>query len=179
MLFRIYSFFLLHLRLTKSKRSHRQHPNDWKRQIFLFDRQDSILSSISLSFFVFFLVSSHLFLTVFPAITDYSSTSAASLWHGTFRQTKAVLFGQCFLLNCSSFIFTHGAFLVPEQLYTWLHLELKEQAESLSPGKEQQHSEFKSATCLWCSWLHSLSKKRKYFTLIKWPGFRQGHSSWT
>lgn len=64
-----------------------------------------------------------------------------SLWHGTFRQTQASLFGQCILLNGPSFIFTHGTFPVPEQLYTWLHLELKEQAESLSPAKEQQHCE--------------------------------------
>lgn len=39
---------------------------------------------------------------------------------------KTMLFGQRFLLNGPSFIFTYGAFLVPEQLYTWLHLERSE-----------------------------------------------------
>lgn len=39
---------------------------------------------------------------------------------------KTMLFGQRFLLNGPSFIFTYGAFLVPEQLYTWLHLERNE-----------------------------------------------------
>lgn len=93
---------------------------------------------------------------------------------GHFRQTEAMLFGQRFLLNGPSFIFTHGAFPVPEQLYTWLHLELKEQAEFLSPAKEQQHCDSYRAVCLRCSCLHSQSKKREYyFVLMKWPRFRQ------
>ena len=84
-------------------------------------------------------------------------SSAASLWHGTFRQTQAMLFEQCLLLDGPSFIFTHGAFPVPEQLYTWLHMELKEQAESLSPAKEQQHW----AACLLLPCLRSQSKRRE------------------
>lgn len=108
------------------------------------------------------------------AIMNLSPSSAASRWHGTFRQTGAMLFGQCFLLNGPSFIFTHGAFPVPEQLYTWLHLELKEQAESLSPAKEQQRCDFYCAACFLCLWLHSQSKKRGYYViLIKWPGFAE------
>lgn len=97
-----------------------------------------------------------------------------SLWHGAFRQTEAMLFEQCLLLDGPSFIFTHGAFPVPEQLYTWLHLELKEQAESLSPAKEQQHCDFCWASCLLCPCLHTQLTKRGYcFVLIKWPVFRQ------
>lgn len=81
-------------------------------------------------------------------------------------QSEAMLFGQCFPLNGPSFIFTHGAFPVPEQLYTWLHLELKEQAESLSPAKEQQHCDSYWAVCLLCSCLHSQSKRREYYLVL-------------
>lgn len=96
-----------------------------------------------------------------------------SLWHGAFRQTEAMLFEQCLLLDGLSFIFTHGAFPVPEQLYTWLHLELKEQAESLSPAKEQEHCDFYWAACILCLGLHpQLTKRGCYVVLIKWPLFR-------
>lgn len=110
----------------------------------------------------------------------FPRSSAGAQLHGTFRQTEAMLFGQCFPLNGLSFIFTHGAALVPEQLYTWLHLELKEQAESLSPAKEQRHWESYWADCLFYLCFHSLSKQREYyFTLIKWPGFRKGNLTCT
>lgn len=93
------------------------------------------------------------------AVPNPSPFSAASLWHGTFRQTEAVLFEQCLLLDGPSFIFTHGAFPVPQQLYTWLHMELKEQAESLSPAKVQQH--WAARLLLPC--LRSQSKRREYY----------------
>lgn len=92
--------------------------------------------------------------------------SAVSLWRGTFRQTEAVvkmMFEQCLLLDGPSFIFTHGAFPVPEQLYTWLHLELKERTESLSPAKEQQHCDFYWDACFLRPCLHSQLTKRGYY----------------
>lgn len=58
------------------------------------------------------------------AIMTVPPFSAASLWPGD--TLKTMLFGQRFLLSGPSFIFTYGAFLVPEQLYTWLHLERNE-----------------------------------------------------